>query len=206
MHKAFTSEVAPNVWSSTPHFRVIFQKCQRIYNVSLFWSTTFSLSKDKLNVSRSILLHIIWLSSFFILCWSTMIGSFTFLLSKMISQLYCKICMPCILSTFCKPDDGAQWVGRGQRKWSLKPRHQLSGTFHDLKLHIICISIHYISYQSNETYKLIKCYLEIATISFCVVRRSLVGIHRKARDSWVWQRGIVTGKRRTLRKLSLTIN
>ena len=199
--------LATDVWSSTPHFRVIFQKCQRIYNASLFWPITVFLSNDELTAdSRSKLLPIRWLSSFFILCWSTMIGAYTSLLSKMISQLFCKICMPCILSTFCKPDDGAQWVGRGHRKWSLKPGRQLSGTFHDLKLHIICISIHYISYQPSETYKLIKCYLEIATISFCVVRRSLVGIHRKARDSWVWQRGIVTGKRRTLRKLSLTIN
>ena len=179
--------LATDVWSSTPHFRVIFQKCQRIYNASLFWPITVFLSNDELTAdSRSKLLPIRWLSSFLILCWTNMIGAYTSLLSKMISQLFCKICMPCILSTFCKPDDGAQWVGRGQRKWSLKLGHQLSGTFHDLKLHIICISIHYISYQSNETYKLIKCYLEVAIIFLCVVRRSLVGIHRKS----AWQSSV----------------
>ena len=72
---------ATDVWSSTPHFRVIFQKCQRIYNASLFWPITVFLSNDELTAdSRSKLLPIRWLSSFLILCWSTMIGAYTSLL------------------------------------------------------------------------------------------------------------------------------
>ena len=67
--------LATDVWSSTPHFRVIFQKFQRIYNASLFWLITVFLSNDELTAdSRSKLLPTRWLSSFLILCWSTIIA------------------------------------------------------------------------------------------------------------------------------------